>query len=66
MDQFLVIVKDYALLSGAGVVVLTGFGWLLRRAFTKPSIQQTQIVGPGGKGYQAGEDVTVLGHKDDR
>lgn len=52
-------VKDYALLSGLGVAVLSGLGWLLKTALSKPSIQQTQNVGPGGKGYQAGEKIEI-------
>lgn len=65
MDQFLAFLKDYGLLSGAGLVVLTGLGWLVKRAFSKSDSQQAQTVGPGGQGYQAGGNITVVEHKDD-
>lgn len=64
MDQVLTFIKDYGLLSGAGVVVISALGWLIKTALSKSSIQQDQRVSGGGTGYQAGRDITVQERKD--
>ncbi|MCY1266031.1 hypothetical protein D9M68_325460 [compost metagenome] len=57
METFWAFIKEYGLLSGAGLIVFSAIGWLVKSAFSKQSPHQTQTLNGGGNAFQAGRDI---------